>query len=127
MGHVLFQAIALVDEGPLQDDFALLVSLVLVGGVLVDPAQLSLAGLARHITHNVTASQHHTVLSLTVIEVDNFVEQEGPASGPSEPGGDELAPVGQERLAVDAAEQAEPAQVGQVVAAHDVSGQSGLG
>ena len=58
---------------------------------------------------------------LPVVEVDDFVEEECPASGASEPGGDQLTPVGQKRLAMDAAEQAEPAQMRQVMAPHDVS------
>jgi len=66
----------------------------------------------------VPASQHHSLRPLAVVQVDNFVEEKCSAGGSGEPGGDEFAPVGEEGLAVDAAEQAEPAQVGQVVTAH---------
>ena len=55
---------------------------------------------------------------IPVIEVDNFVEKEGPASGPCESCRDQLSSVGQEGFAVDAAEEAEPAHVRQVVTTH---------
>ena len=55
---------------------------------------------------------------IPVIEVDNFVEKEGPASGSCESGRDQLPSVGQEGFAVDAAEEAEPAHVRQVVTTH---------
>jgi len=66
----------------------------------------------------VPPSQHHSLRPLAVIEVDNFVEKEGPASGPCESRRDQLSSVGQEGFAVDAAEEAEPAHVRQVVTTH---------
>jgi len=66
----------------------------------------------------VPPSQHHSLRPLAVIEVDNFVEKEGPASGSCESRRDQLSSVGQEGFAVDAAEEAEPAHVRQVVTTH---------
>ena len=55
---VFVDAVLLVDEGPLQDDLALLVPLVVLGGVLVHPTQLHVAVLARDVPHNVAPRQH---------------------------------------------------------------------
>lgn len=56
--------------------------------------------------------------SIPVVEIDHFIEQEGPAGGSGEPGRDELPSVGQESVAVGAGEQSGPAQVLQVHPPH---------
>jgi len=47
-----------------------------------------------------------------------LVEEEGPARGSGEAGGDELRPVGERRVTVGAAEEPRPADVVQEDAAH---------
>ena len=51
------------------------------------------------------------VLLLPVSEVDDLVEEEGPAGGAGEPRGDELVPVGQEGVAPRARKEPLPADV----------------
>ena len=58
---------------------------------------------------------------LPISEVDDLVEEEGPAGGAGEPRGDELVPVGQEGVALRAREQPLPADVLQVYPTHDRS------
>ena len=55
---------------------------------------------------------------LPVSEVDDLVEEEGPAGGAGEPRGDELVPVGQEGVALRAREEPLPADVLQIDATH---------
>ena len=64
--HVLGKAIDFVNESPFEDDLALLVALVVLGGELVDPAQLGVAILAGHVANHVATSEHHSVLHLAV-------------------------------------------------------------
>ena len=64
VAHVLFDAVGFGDEGAFEDDAALFVALVLLGGKLVDPAELDVALLLRHVAHHVAARQHHAVLHL---------------------------------------------------------------
>ena len=58
-----------------------------------------------------------TVL-LPVSEVNDLVEEEGPAGGTGEPRGDELVPVGQEGVALRAREEPLPTDVLQIDATH---------
>ena len=58
LGVVFVDAVLLVDERPLQDDLSLLVPLVVLRRVLVHPAQLHVAVLARDVPHDVAAGQH---------------------------------------------------------------------
>lgn len=118
VAHVLLDAVALRDQGPLEDDAALLVALTLLCGKLVDPAQLGVAVLAGHIAYHVPARQHHSVLHLTVVEVDHFVEQERPPRGAREPGADELIAIGQHGVAAGAGKQPCAANVLQEYTAH---------
>ena len=108
---MLVYPVALLHQRPLQDHSPLLVPLVVLGGELVHPAQFSIAVLAEDVPHHVAAGQHHPVHHLAVVQVHHLndtqsrryelvglvhlVEEEGAAGGPGEPGGDELAPVGQ--------------------------------
>jgi len=118
---VLFESFPLFDQGFFQDDFSFFVALSVFQRELIHPAYFVVTVFTKDVPDPVSARKHDPLGPLAVVKVDDFVEEECPASSASEPGGDQLAPVGQERLAMDAAEQAEPAQVGQVVAPHDVS------
>lgn len=66
---MLFKALTLPNQRPLQDDATLLVSLTVLGSKLVDPTQLAVAVLAADISHHVPAGKHHSVLHLTVLQV----------------------------------------------------------
>lgn len=123
VAHVLLDAVALRHEGSLEDDSAFLVALALFRGKLVDPTELSVAVLAGHVSHHVPPRQHDSVLHLAVVEVDHFVEEEGPARGTREPGADELIAVGQDGVAAGAGEQSRAANVLQEYSAHSRAGQ----
>lgn len=105
VAQVLFNAIALCHECSLKDDTALLVPLAILSSKLVDPAKFGVAVLAGHVAHHVAAGQHHTILHLTEIEVDHFVEEEGPSRGAREPRADELAAISQMGVAASAREE----------------------
>lgn len=53
---MFFEALALPDECSLQDDAALLVALAVLGGKLIDPAQLAVAVLTADVLHHVCPS-----------------------------------------------------------------------
>ena len=108
---MFFYSITLLHQGPLQYHPSLLVPevhldhyhllhvhhhlpLVVLCSKLVHPAQLGITVLAEHVSDHVAPCEHDPVHDLTVVQVDHLVEQEGPARGPCEPGGDELPPVG---------------------------------
>ncbi|CAN8008529.1 unnamed protein product, partial [Ixodes pacificus] len=120
VAHVLLDAVALCDQGPLKDDAALLVALTLLRCKLVDPAQLGVAVLAGYVAHHVPARQHHppNVSLPPVVEVDDFVEEERPPRGAREPGADELVAVCQHGVAAGAGEQPGAANVLQEYPAH---------
>jgi len=118
--HPFFYAIALGDQSPFEDDPSLLVPLVILGGKLVDPAQLGVAILARHVADHVAAGEHHSVLHLTVVQVDHFIEQKGPAGRSREAGTDQLRPIRQDRVATGAREQSRPSNVIEENATHRV-------
>ena len=69
---MLVYAIALLYEGALQNDAALLVALVVLGGELVHPAQLGVAVLAEDVPHHVAPSQHHAVHHLAHLQVHHL-------------------------------------------------------
>lgn len=115
---MLLEALALPHQRPLQDDAALLVALAVLGGELVDPAQLAVAVLAADVSHHVAAREHDAVLHLAVLEVDNLVEEKGSARGPGEARRDELGAVGQDGVTVGTGEQASPSNMVQEDAAH---------
>ena len=116
--NVLFDAFVFCDQGPLQDDPALLVPLVLLRGELIHPAQLDVAAFAGHVPNNVSAGEHDPVLHVAVVEVDHFVEEEGPAGGPREPRRDEFGSVGEEGVALGATKQFSASDVFQVNPTH---------
>lgn len=99
-GYVLFEALTLSHKGPLQDDAALLITLAILCGELIDPAQFAVAVLAADVTYHVSARQHHPILDLTVLQVDHLVKQERSPCGPSEACGYELRAVGQDSVTV---------------------------
>lgn len=75
-GDMFFEALALPDECSLQDDAALLVALAVLGGKLIDPAQLAVAVLTADISNHVSARQHHAVLYLAVLQVHHLTDNE---------------------------------------------------
>ena len=62
---MLVYAVALLYEGALQNDAALLVALVVLGGELVHPAQLGVAVLTVDVPDHVPPSEHDPVHHLT--------------------------------------------------------------
>lgn len=107
----MLEAFALPHQRPLQDDAALLVALALLCGEFVHPTKFAVAVLAADITHHVPPRQHDSVLHLAVLQIHNLVEEESPASGSGEAGGDELSSVGQDGVTVGTREEASPTDV----------------
>ena len=64
---MLINPITLLDQSPLQYNSALLVSLIILGGELVHPAQLGVAVLTVDVPDHVSASQHDPVHHLTQV------------------------------------------------------------
>ena len=56
-----FKSVSLLDEGPLQDDPALLVPLLLLHGKLVHPSQLFFALFTVNIANPVATGEHHSL------------------------------------------------------------------
>lgn len=69
---MLFKALTLPNQRPLQDDATLLVPLTVLSGELVDPPQLAVAVLAADVPHHVPAGEHHSVLHLAVLQVHHL-------------------------------------------------------
>lgn len=69
---MLLEALALPDQGSLQDDAALLVALAVLGGKLIDPAQFAVAVLAAHVPDHVAAREHDPILNFTVLQIDHL-------------------------------------------------------
>ena len=90
---MFIQTIALLDQSSLQYHLPLLVSLVILRGELVHPAQLGVAVLAEHVPHHVPPCQHHPVHHLAHLDVDHLVEEKCSACCSSEPGADQLISV----------------------------------
>ena len=121
---VVVEALALRHEGPLQDHLALFISLVLLGRVLIHPAELRLAVLTRHIPHHVTSGQHHAVLHVAEVQVDDAVEQKRSARRAREPGRDQLVTVRKRDVAARAREQTRTAEVVQEDTPHPAAAHS---
>lgn len=111
VGRDVLEAFALPHQRPLQDDAALLVALALLCGEFVHPTEFAVAVLAADVTHHVPPRQHDSVLHLAVLQIHNLVEEESPASGSGEAGGDELSSVGQDGVTVGTREEASPTDV----------------
>jgi len=118
VGDVLFHAIALGNQSPLENDFSLFVSLVLFGGELVNPAQLRVAVLAGDISHHMPARQHDPVLHFTVVQVNHSVEEEGASGGARESRANQLVSVRQHCVTGGAREQTHPSHVLQKYTTH---------
>lgn len=115
---MLLDAVTLGDERPLKDNAPFLVPLALLGGKLVHPAQLGVAVLARHVAHHVAPRQHHPVLHLTEVEVDDLVEEECSPRSSCEPRAYQLAAIRQDGVAACAREEPGAADVFEKYAAH---------
>lgn len=115
---MLLEALALPDQGSLQDNAALPVALAVLGGKLIDPAQFAVAVLAAHVPDHVAAGEHDPILNFTVLQIDHLVKKKGPSCGPCKASGDELGAVGQDRVAVCAGEQASATNVIQKNSSH---------
>jgi len=116
---VLIDTVSFSDQCLLQDDFSLFVALTVVHGKLIHPAYFVVTVLTENISDPMPASQHDALRTLTVVQVDDFVEEKCSSCGACEPGGNEFAPVGQKCLAVHATEHAASAHMGQVMTTHD--------
>merc|ERR1719219_1898019 len=103
---VLLNAIALLNEGSLQNDSALFVPLVVLCSELVHPTKFGITVLAIHIPDHMPARQHHPVLHLTELEVNHLVEEECSPCSSSEPGVNKLIPVGEDGLTGGTGEEA---------------------
>ena len=117
-GHTIIKAFTLSHQGALQDDTALLVSLVLLCRKFVYPSQLGLTVFAGDIPHHVPSCQHDTVLNLTVLQVGYLVEQKGSASGTGETSGDQLCTISEGDITTGTGKQARTSQVFEEYSAH---------
>lgn len=66
---MLFKALTLPDQRPLQDYTSLLVPLTVLCSKLVDPTELAVAVLAADVSHHMPAGKHHSVLHLAILQV----------------------------------------------------------
>lgn len=120
---MLFKALTLSDQCPLQDDTSFLVPLTVLSGKLVDPTQLAVAVLAADVPHHVPAGEHHSVLHLAILQVHHLIEEERSACGSCESCGDELRAISQDGVTVGTGEEACSANVVQEDTSHrSVSG-----
>lgn len=115
---MLFKALALPNQSPLQDDASLLVPLTVLSGKLIDPTQLAVAVLAADVSYHVSAGEHHSVLHLAVLQVHHLIEEERSSCGSCESCGDELRPISQDGVTVGTREEACSANVVQEDTAH---------
>lgn len=65
--NVFFETFALPHQGSLQDDPPFLVTLAVLCGELVDPAQFAVAVFAADVSHHVAAGEHDAVLDFAVL------------------------------------------------------------
>ena len=112
------KSIAFDDQRSLQDDPSFFVSLIVLCGKLIHPTQLLLAVLAENIPHHVSAGDHHTVLYLTVREVDYFIEEIRPPRWAGESCGYELWTVCEIGVAMSTGEQSAATHVIQEFPTH---------
>lgn len=103
---MLRQSIALCDESSFQDNATFLVSLLLICCKFVHPPKLSITVFAADISDHVTTRQHHSILNLAIIQIDDFVEEKSASRGTREACAHELWPVGEIGVAGGAGEQA---------------------
>lgn len=89
-GYVLLKALGLPDQRSLQNHASLFVSLTVLSGELVDPAQFAVTVLTADISHHVSAGEHDSVLHLAVLQVHHLVEEESSACGSCESCGYQL-------------------------------------
>ncbi len=81
---MLLEALSLPHQRSLQDHTALFIALAVLGGELVDPAQLAVAVLTADVSHHVSAGQHHAVLHLAVLQVHHLTHTHTHTHGHSE-------------------------------------------
>lgn len=112
------QSAQLANQGVLEDDLSLLVSLRRLDGKLVHPAELSVTSLAHDVPDHVPARQHLPLLHPAHLDVDDPVEETRFARGSGEATAHQVLPVRQVRPTLTAAERPLPAQVLQEGTAH---------
>lgn len=115
---MLFKALTLPDQRPLQDYTSLLVPLTVLCSKLVDPTELAVAVLAADVSHHMPAGKHHSVLHLAILQVHYLVEEESSACGSCETCGDKLGSVRQDGVTVGTGEEACSANVVQEDTSH---------
>lgn len=103
---MLGQSVALRHESSFQDNATLLVPLLLVCRKFVHPPELSITVFAADVSDHVTTRQHHSILNLAIIQIDDFVEEERASRGTRETRAHELWPVGEIGVAGGAGKQA---------------------
>lgn len=114
----MLEAFALPHQRSLQDDSTFLITLAVLSGKLVHPAQLDVAVLAADISHHVSPCQHDSVLYIAVLQIYNLVEQESSTGCSCEACGDEFSPVGQDGVTVSTRKEAASTNVIQEDAPH---------
>jgi hypothetical protein len=72
-----------------QDDFANFIFLFLFIGILIFPAKISTAILAKDVANTMTASNEHFVLRWTNIGIDDFIKEISPTQSTLEALADE--------------------------------------
>lgn len=107
----MLKAFALPHQRPFQDDTALLVSLALLRGKLVHPAEFAVAVLAADVSHHMSSCQHDSVLHFAVLKIHNLVEQESSTGGSSEACWNKFCPVSQNGVTVGTGEEASSTNV----------------
>ena len=85
--------IAFLDESSLQYNSSLLVSLIVLSGELVHPAQLGVTVLTVDVPDHVPPSEHDPVHHLTQMQIDDLIEEEGSPCGSSKPRADQFIPL----------------------------------
>lgn len=115
---VVIETLALGDERSLQNHLSLLVSLVVLRRELVDPAEFRLAVLAWDVAHHVTTSEHHAVLHVTEVQIDDAIEEKRSSCRARETCWDQLGPIRQRNVTAGAGEQARATQVVQKDSPH---------
>jgi len=108
---MVVETFALGDECSLQNHLPLLIALVFLGRELVDPAEFRLTVLARNVAHHMPASEHHAVLNVAEVEVNDAIEEKGSSRRAREPRRDQLGAIRQRNVTAGTGEQTRPAQV----------------
>ena len=118
---VLFETFTLGNKCSFKDDAAFFVALILLGGKLVNPAELGVTVFAGDVSHHVSAGQHDPVLDLAKVQVDHFTEEEGSTGCPREPCRNQLRAVCQSRFTICTAEKPRTTDVVQKYSPHSLS------